>query len=293
MSSRMHDPTAALQAQHSLSRTLFLTDLDGTLLGPDQRTSGRTNELINRMVQEGMRFSYATARSWYSAHRVTAGMEARFPIIVYNGAMVLDSQTREILLSNYFSQEESDEILRSLLQAGASPVVYAMPGGKESFIYNLHPMNAPTRDFVRSRPNDPRDTPVESDESLFAQNTFYFTCIDTPERLAPLNEKYKDRYHCVYGADIYSGEQWLEIMPLAASKANAARQLMKLMDCEHLVAFGDGLNDTDMFALADEAYAVENAHPDLKALATAVIGPHSEDSVALWLKDRWSRMQPT
>lgn len=37
--------------------------------------------------------------------------------------------------------------------------------------------------------------------------------------------------------------------------------------------------------MADECYAVENAHPDLKAVATGIIGANEEDGVARWLEE--------
>ena len=79
-------------------------------------------------------------------------------------------------------------------------------------------------------------------------------------------------------------------MPLTASKSHATQQLKELLGCEKLVVFGDGKNDVDMFELADEAYAVANAVPELKAKATAVIGGNNEDGVAKWLLEnalRW------
>ena len=39
----------------------------------------------------------------------------------------------------------------------------------------------------------------------------------------------------------------------------------------------------DMFEMADECYAVENAAEELKAIATGVIGKNDEDAVARWL----------
>jgi hydroxymethylpyrimidine pyrophosphatase-like HAD family hydrolase len=76
-------------------------------------------------------------------------------------------------------------------------------------------------------------------------------------------------------------------MPRGATKAAAIRQLKEMLGVERIVAFGDGRNDLSMFALADECYAVENAHPDLKAAATAVIGSNREDGVARWLREHW------
>lgn len=96
-------------------------------------------------------------------------------------------------------------------------------------------------------------------------------------------EKYKSVCHCVYQTDIYTNEQWLEIMPVNASKANAIRQLKSLSGCEKTVVFGEGKNDVDMFELADESYAVENAHEDLKRYATDIILSNEEDGVAQWL----------
>lgn len=43
-------------------KTLYVSDLDGTLLNSQQQTSSYTNQVINQLVDEGMLFSYATAR---------------------------------------------------------------------------------------------------------------------------------------------------------------------------------------------------------------------------------------
>ena len=50
-------------------RTLYVSDLDGTLLRSDERTSDYTNSVINRLTRHGMLFSYATARSCHTARK--------------------------------------------------------------------------------------------------------------------------------------------------------------------------------------------------------------------------------
>ena len=54
------------------SKTLYLTDLDGTLLRSDETVSVYTRNVINRFVENGGLFSYATARAFYTASKVTA-----------------------------------------------------------------------------------------------------------------------------------------------------------------------------------------------------------------------------
>lgn len=266
--------------------TLYLSDLDGTLLRSDQRTSDYTNETINRLVSEGMLFSYATARSYHTAKKATAGLDAQIPLIVYNGAFIIDNRTRKLLLTNLFTAEEAAGILDDLLSAGVSPIVYCLDD-REHFVYNSTRINQDTQAFVTSRKGDPRDTPADSDALLRRVGTFYFTCIDSPEKLAPLHEKYRDKFSCVYSKDIYSGAQWLEIMPEAATKAHAARQLAKLLGCDRIIAFGDAVNDLPLFEAADECYAVANAADMLKAQATAVIDGNDADGVAHWLERNW------
>ena len=56
---------------------------------------------------------------------------------------------------------------------------------------------------------------------------------------------------------------------------------------DYVIAFGDGVNDMEMFRLADEAYAVENAVEELKALATGVIDSNDSDGVARWLVEHF------
>ena len=57
-------------------KTLYVSDLDGTLLRSDETTSEYTNSVINNLTDRGMIFSYATARSLRSEER-RVGKECR------------------------------------------------------------------------------------------------------------------------------------------------------------------------------------------------------------------------
>lgn len=47
--------------------TLYVSDLDGTLLRSDETISEYTSNIINSLIDRGMIFSYATARSLITA----------------------------------------------------------------------------------------------------------------------------------------------------------------------------------------------------------------------------------
>lgn len=267
-------------------KTLYVSDLDGTLLRGDGATSEYTNNVINRLTDRGMIFSYATARSLITAKKVTKGIDAKIPLIVYNGAFVIDNVTEEIMIANFFDDSVC-ELLDVLFANNIYPIVYAYIEGKERFSFVPELCTVGMKKFINSRNGDVRTNIVNTTNDLKTGDIFYITCIDEPEKLKPIYDKYKDIYHCVYQTDIYTNEQWLEIMPLSASKSNATKQLQSLHKCEKLIVFGDGKNDIDMFESADEGYAVQNAHEDLKKYATEIISSNDDDGVAKWLEQHY------
>lgn len=264
---------------------MYVSDLDGTLLQSNGVTSDYTNHVINELTEKGMIFSYATARSLITAKKVTKGIKAKIPLIVYNGAFVIDNVTEEIMISNYFSKSVYS-VLDDLFENHIYPIVYAHIDGKEKFSFVHELCSEGMKLFLDSRKGDIRTNIVSSTNDLKSGDIFYITCIDEPEKLKPLYKKYKEKFHCIYQKDIYTNKQWLEIMPLTASKSNAIKQLLKYLKCKKLVVFGDGKNDIDMFELADESYAVQNAHEDLKKYATAIIESNDNDGVAKWLENK-------
>ncbi len=268
-------------------RILYVSDLDGTLLRSDGKTSAYTNRVINELCKKGMLFSYATARSYLTAAKVTRGLNAKFPIITYNGAVILQNDTYEVIAQNTFSHEEKKDILDELLRHGIYPIVYTYIEGKEKFLYHINKCNYATTEFLLTRKGDIRDTPVKSDNALGFGDVFYFSCIDKYENLEPLYKHFKEKYHCIFQKEYYSGEQWLEIIPKNISKASAILQLKEYWKIERIVAFGDGMNDIEMFEIADESYAVENAVDELKAIATGIIESNDSDGVAKWLYNRF------
>ena len=265
-------------------KTLYVSDLDGTLLNSQQQTSTYTNQIIEKLVDQGMLFSYATARSYYSAKPATKGLSAKIPLILYNGAFIIDNQSQEILVSNFFLKEEVNDLAHYFNQKDFYPIVYAFINEQEKFSYIPSKSTKQQLDFISTR-NDKRKNQTEND--LYQGDVFYVSCIASKKQLESFYHDLKDRYQCLFSKDIYSQDWWLEILPQKATKAHAILQLKDYLKCEKVVAFGDGLNDLSMFEIANESYAVENACKELKEKATGVIGRHDQDAVAHWLEKNY------
>ena len=271
------------------NKILYISDLDGTLLTSDMKISENSLKIINTLIDEGMIFTYATARSISSASIVAEGLSTKHPIIAYNGAFIVEPDTRKILAKEDFSRAQTEVVKEILYQNHISPLVYSFVEGKERVSWIPREENEGKKHYIDSRKGDKRLRSVDLDEELYKGEVFYFTCIGEKEELEPVYQALKDNenYTCTFQPEIYREEYWLEIMPRKATKANAILKLKELLGCDKVVSFGDAINDIPMFRISDECYAVENAVEELKKMATAVIDSNNNDGVAKWLNAHW------
>lgn len=270
-----------------MGRTLYITDLDGTLLGADKQVSARSAGIINRLTQRGMLFSYATARSVHTASVITGNIDFRCPIIAHNGTFIMDNKSFAMLHGNFFTEAEAARIINELDRLEFSHIVYSIMDGRERFSYLEAGVSPQLRKFLDIRMDDVRRRQVSDRAELYRGEIYYFNCIDAPEKAWELYGLLKDEFNCVCAPEVYFKDIWLEIMPKSASKASAALQLKNMLCADRLVVFGDGVNDLPMFSVADECYAVGNAVDEVKKAATAVIGDNTSDGVAIWLEENF------
>ena len=278
-----------------MERTLFISDLDGTLLDQRDRLPPFTLEVLNRLVDQGVLFTFATARSYHSARVVAKGLAPRIPWIVHNGAFMVEGSSGRRVFETFFTPDQRGYILSASRKLGLWPLVYAVVEGKERVLYLTSKTDHPgMRHYLDSRRTDQRLRPVYSPEELLAGETYYFTFIEDEAALAPLWDQLGglNWANGTFQQDLYREEYWLELTPKLATKAQAALRLKKDLGCGRLVAFGDAMNDLPLFAAADEAYAVANAMDPVKAAATGIIGSNEENGVARFLLERGSSICP-
>jgi Cof subfamily protein (haloacid dehalogenase superfamily) len=266
-----------------MEKVLYISDLDGTLLRKDQTVSPFTAQTICDLTEKGLLFSYATARSYATSSKVTAGLPEKLPVITFNGTFIIETGTGKRLLSNVFTCEEAKQILDRLVASEVYPVVNAFFNEVERFSYLPEKATRGMKKFVEERWYDTRRTPVFSADALYEGEIFHIACMDKEEKLRPLYEAFREEFHTVLYRDLYSGEMWLELHPRGATKATAMLALKNMLGCDKTVCFGDGVNDIPMFQMADKCYAVANAEDSLKRIATDIIESNENDGVAKWL----------
>ncbi|MFQ8704884.1 MAG: HAD family hydrolase [Thomasclavelia sp.] len=266
-------------------KTLYISDLDGTLLNSQGKISNYSIETINHLVEQGMIFTYATARSLVSAAPVTEGLTKNLPLIIYNGTFIVNGQSGKIMHKSVFNHLQVEVVKQIMESKGLKPMVYALVNDKERVTIINKDLHVGVKHYLSNRQDDYRINLTLDENSLYQGEVFYFTVIGDYEDLYLAYEalKYYPEYNITFQQEIYREEYWLEIMPKTASKASAILKLKELLECDEVVSFGDAVNDLPMFKISDQCYAMANAVEQLKQQATAVIQSNDEDGVACWL----------
>ena len=231
-----------------------------------------------------MAFTLATARSYQSAASVIKGLQLQLPMIVYNGAAMVDPHDGHCLYKKVFAQKDAELLRNMLFDYHMYPFVYAWIDGAERVSYIDAYLHEGGRHYLSKRKGDPRFRKVDQLASLFEGDVFYITCIHELETLKPIYDILKlYNVSIVFQQELYRDEYWLEIMPEGTSKAAAIKELKEMEQADHLVSFGDARNDIEMFVSSDECYAVDNAVSELKDIADGVIACNDDSGVVSWL----------
>ena len=270
------------------SKVLYVTDLDGTLMRSDITISDYTVRTINALVDRGMNFTYATARSIESARPIAGGLKLKLPVITRNGAVLADNNTGRHIEKSVFTADEVQLLKETLEELPLCGFVSCFIGEKMIKTYMEGSHTEAFQGYIDYYKDDPMMASKTNIEDMFCGEPGYVTLLGEKEYIRPIYERVKtyQGWECLFQKDTYRDEYWLEICPRNCTKAKTILKLKERYGFDRLVVFGDGLNDIPMFEIADESYAVENAVDGLKEIATGVIGNNNEDCVAQFLKNK-------
>ncbi len=279
-------------------QTLYVFDLDGTLLRSDGSLSAYSARTLNRLIGEGMHFTVASARGCGPIRNALGDLRLRLPVIATNGAYVSDLATGRHLAVQALPPATACDLWALFDGRGYNPFLFTFDGRADRFYYTAESLrNDGMRRFHRKREirQDPRLRRLDDLRQGLDDQVVQFILIDSLPRIQALEREIRRRHGDavqIHTHDDYDAV-WYHLMVLDthATKDHGVAALKRLLDLAHgrLVVFGDQLNDIRMFRRADEAYAVAGAAPELAEHATATIRSNDDDAVARWLERRWRK----
>jgi len=277
--------------QHTKGKTLYVSDLDGTLLGEDSRLSPTTVDTLNRIIgQLGGLFTVATARTPATVVPLMRQVQATLPFIVIGGSAMWNPASGTYEHTHGIDSLTVDAVADVFDRHGAHPFIYRRHGSNLLYTHHYGPLSPQEERFINERRHlplkkfflDDRDFRHSDDEALliFSMNKYAVLTHIAADLKAHVPTCSVMVYHDIFD----ESEGYLEIFTAGTSKAAAIHQLARAVGAARVVVFGDNRNDIAMMQAADHSVAVGNAFPEVKAIASEVIGPNTEDSVARWIE---------
>lgn len=276
------------------NKYLYITDLDGTLLNSEKALSKYARDTINALIENGVHFSIATARTAASTTKILSGLNIDIPVVLMNGAAVFDMKQKKYIRTEEFLKPVADKIHEVIKSHGISGFMYGIAGDELTTYYeNLN--TRPLQEFHDERVKNYYKSFEQVDS--FSNHTegkkiVYFCLIDERDRLAEAMEDIKELQgvDAVLYREIYKENLWyLEVYSESASKYNATGFIREYCGFDRIIGFGDNVNDIPLLKACDEFFAVSNAVEELKELADGIIGDNHSDGVVRFIADRESK----
>lgn len=269
-------------------RTLWVSDLDGTLLG-EHGLGEESKRLLSAALADGVDFTVATARSPRTALQALDGLDLRLPFIAYGGATAVAPDGGH-LWWEHFDARALHPLIGASLAAGVTPLVFWLQDGADRISWVRGAETAGVDAFLEARPGDRRFAPVDGWDEVDHDHAFFVSIVgEYPvlRRLSRMIRAISWGLGCSLALqrDEDGGLAVLDVTAATATKGSAVRRLAEEGAFDRVVVFGDGANDLPMFAEADESYAVAGASDEVRTAATAVLEA-GDDAVARFLTRR-------
>jgi len=256
-------------------RAVFL-DLDGTLVGAENRVSPAVCAAVRRVREAGCEVVLCTGRSRVTTEPVADQLGFRGYAVTSNGAVVMNLQTREVLCRNRMPIPTAVQAIRSLMAEGAAPNVYEDAVERARILYHPEfPVEIYDTDRYVAWPEMGRSLP------------FAPVCVSSygpEETLRPIADRLAgDPLPGTFVEQAGTHAVWcLEIHHEQSGKCNGLQRVADRLGVrrEEILAIGDHINDLKMLRFAGIGVAMGNAIPEVQAAADFVTGTREEDGVA-------------
>jgi len=260
---------------------IVASDLDGTLLGTDQRVSCENLEAIEKMHSLGVEFVPATGRALGEIpYEIMNSSDIRY-IITSDGAAVWDKTAEKYMVKNYMPADvvrfvvDTVNKYTSCILVHENGITYYDAEKQKSNIFDTCHIDSYFRSIIEARAY-PKASHYDF---MMKSDAVEMFCIFF-ESLDALNECRRLFVESGKLSVAQSAPYNLEICFSGAGKANALRELADIIgiDISDTIAVGDSTNDSAIVKAAGLGLAMENACADLKAIADKVICNNSEHS---------------
>jgi Cof subfamily protein (haloacid dehalogenase superfamily) len=263
---------------------LVATDVDGTLLDPDDRVSRRAAAVIGRAVAAGVQFVLVTGRPPRWIPPVVDQLGVARLAVCANGSVLYDALEDRVLSSHTLDPATLAEL--------AEAAAVALPGcglavervGAGAFDDSAPFVAEPS--YLHAWPDS--DNAVVARSELLSRPAvkLLVRCpqLSSDAMVAALAPVVGD------AADLtFSHPRGLvEISPHNVTKATGLAEVAheQGLTAADVIAFGDMPNDLEMLRWAGHGVAMGNAHPALLDVADEVTASNGDDGLALVL-ERW------
>jgi len=266
-----------------------LIDLDGTLLTTQGRVPQRTAEVIHAVQALGVRVMIVTGRSIASACAAIENLRLETPICAYNGGAFYCTRRQHVLHEVFLEPS----LCRTVLELVRDRQIdcFVNQGDRKVTLRPLRDEYALLLETLIGveQVDAVADLPLDR----VARLTLYGHEEEMRDVLDHLSQEHAGRIY-LEGFPISSLPSHrdhhghvCDVHPPTAGKAEALHYLESELGIprEDVVAVGDGRNDVPMVRGAGLGVAMEGAFPELKAVASRVIGGHDEEAVAALLSE--------